>query len=76
MAELAAASLETIWRRGALMASGRCTPAEYRRMVREKQDAARDSAWAALFPTGNPAAALLRPWLKRARSNARRLRRR
>jgi hypothetical protein len=75
LAELAFASAETIARRTALMASGRCTPAEYRRMVAEKLDAARRSGFAALAP-GVTGAGLLAPWHAVARRNSRRLRRR
>lgn len=74
MFELAVASAETIARRTALMATGRCTPAEYARMVAEKMVAARRSRRAAVRRAG--VAALLAPWHHAARRNARRLRRR
>jgi hypothetical protein len=74
MFELAVASAETIARRTALMASGRCTPVEYTRMVAEKMIAARRSGRAAVRRAG--VAALLAPWHIAARRNARRLRRR
>ena len=44
MMELALASWETIGRRGAMIADGRCSPAEYSRMVIEKMSAATRSA--------------------------------
>ena len=43
MAELTLASWETIARRTLMMAQGTCSPAEYRRMVREKAHAAHRS---------------------------------
>jgi hypothetical protein len=72
-ARLAAVSAETIWRRTLLMARGQCSPAEYRRMVEEKQAAARLTA-AALMHGQTDAAKLLLPWHKRAAANAKRLR--
>jgi len=45
MMELALASWETIGRRGAMIADGRCSPAEYSRMVIEKMSAATRSAY-------------------------------
>ena len=74
MLELAVASAETIARRTALMATGRCTPVEYTRMVAEKMLAARRSQRAATRRPG--LAALLAPWHIAARRNARRLRQR
>ncbi len=74
LTELAVASAETIFRRTLLMATGRCTPAEYRKMVEEKAAAARKTATAALLP-GVAAATLLAPWHGAARRNAQRLRR-
>ena len=74
LTELAAASAETIFRRTLLMASGRCTPAEYRKMVAEKSAAASKTATAAMVP-GVAMASLLAPWHGAARRNARRLRR-
>jgi hypothetical protein len=67
------ASWETILHRGRLMATGRCSPAEYRRMWREKARAAAASAGAAAI--GDLRGALA-PWAKRAAANAKRLRRR
>jgi hypothetical protein len=74
MAELAMTSWSTIAHRTLLMAQGKCSPAEYRRMVSEKAAAARESL--AIFgnakgPSG--IAPALRPWLKRTRANAKRL---
>jgi hypothetical protein len=73
MAELAMASWETLARRTALIARGTCTPAEYQRMVMEKAAALQQSAIAVMTGRGKKAA--LRPWLKSATANARRLRR-
>ena len=75
LAELAVASAETIGHRLSLMASGRCTPAEYSRMVSEKMVAAQRTALASLRP-GTTMAGLLAPWHQAARRNAARLRRR
>jgi hypothetical protein len=72
------AATETIARRVMLMASGQCTPAEYQRMWREKVSAAMLSGLAAALPRGGDAAhaaAMLAPWRRKARANARRLRR-
>jgi len=76
LAELGLASWETIARRGSLMARGKCSPAEYARMVTEKLGAAQRSAAALSRPGRKPDwLALLAPWHTRAKSNARRLRR-
>jgi hypothetical protein len=72
MAELTAASFETIWHRTALMMSGECTMVEYERMLSEKMRATQ-LATAALM-NGDSAAAVLRPFHKRATANAKRLR--
>jgi hypothetical protein len=57
-----------------MMATGRCSSAEYRRMVAEKQRAAGLTVFAMLRnATGT---ALLQPWHKAAAANAKRLRRR
>jgi hypothetical protein len=74
--ELAFASWETIVRRGLLMATGGCSPAEYRRMIDEKTDA----AWTAglAVATGQPGDALhaaFAPYHRSATKNAKRLRR-
>ena len=76
IAELFLASWETILRRIMLMSSGRCSPAEYQRMVQEKADAFRQNVTALSRSTGRPSAtALMAPWHRRAVANARRLRR-
>lgn len=74
-AELVTASAETIARRVALMATGRVTPAEYRRMIDEKMKAAQQSTVVAMSPCAT-SQSLLAPWLRAARRNAKRLRRR
>jgi hypothetical protein len=76
MAELSLASWETIARRTMMMARHTCTPAEYQRMVAEKAAAAMQTA-ATMARSGGraSAAALLAPWHKRAKANAKRLRR-
>lgn len=76
LAELAIASWETAMHRGRMMAAGRCSAAEYRRMVMEKLRAAERSALALMKPRSLRLDAALRPWHRRARANARRLRRR
>ena len=75
-AELAFASWEVIARRSLMMARNQCSPLEYQRMVLEKMRAAQLSA-AAMFRSGGRASpdAVLSPWHRRAKSNARRLRR-
>jgi hypothetical protein len=72
MARLTAASLETIFHRTTLMATGACSAAEYQRMVTEKSAAAQRSIMAAM--TGKTPAAIVSPYLSRARANAKRLR--
>jgi hypothetical protein len=72
IAELTAASFETIWHRTALMMSGQCTLTEYERMMSEKMQATH-LATAALM-NGDSAEAVLRPFHKRATANAKRLR--
>ena len=72
MALLTAASWETVIRRSLLMAQGACTPAEYWRMGEEKAAAMR-SAMAAIM-TGRSQAAVLAPFITRARANPKRLR--
>ena len=75
-AELTLASWEVIARRGLLMAQNRCSAREYRRMGLEKLTAAQLSAAAFIASGGTAgAAALLAPWHRRAKANARRLRR-
>lgn len=73
MARLSLASRETIARRTLLMASGTCPPAEYRRMVTEKLAAMQTAAFAAAMGRSN--AAILAPFVRRSRTNAKRLRR-
>ena len=75
-AQLMVASWEVIARRGLLMAQNRCSPLEYHRMMTEKIEAAQLSA-VALMAVGGAAslAAVLAPWHRRAKANARRLRR-
>lgn len=75
MMELSLASRETIARRTMMMACGTCSPAEYRRMVREKSDAIRRTALLLSGPRRPSAAALIKPWHAKAIDNARRLRR-
>ena len=72
MARLTLASAEVIARRGMMMMQGRCSPAEYQRMVREKMEAAQDSAGRAT--RGRGLTAMLAPWEARASRNAKRLR--
>jgi hypothetical protein len=75
--ETGVASLITVGRRYQLIATGRLSAAEATRMVKEKADAAADTA--ALLGRGRcrvTAAALLAPWHRRVIANARRLNRR
>ena len=71
MAQLTMASYETIYRRTLMMARGDCSAAEYRRMVTEKAEAMQ-AATVALW-SGKGGAAVLAPYLTRARGNAKRL---
>ena len=71
LAEKFWSSVQTISRRTCLMAEGRCTAAEYRRMVLEKSAATQDSAVA--LANGRGVVALLAPWHRRTKANARRL---
>lgn len=73
MALLSAASWETITRRTLLMVQGTCSSAEYRRMVTEKT-AAIQTAMSAMV-RGKGQAAMVAPFVNRARANAHRLRR-
>jgi hypothetical protein len=73
MTRLAAASWETMFRRGLMMAQGTCTPAEYRRMVAEKVAAAHASASA--LSRGHGTSSVMAPYVRRTRANVRRLRR-
>jgi hypothetical protein len=72
MGNLAMASWETIFHRTRMMAEGSCTIAEYQRMVAEKIAAAQMSTFALM--TGRSQEAVLAPYLRTARVNARRLR--
>jgi hypothetical protein len=72
MAELMLSSWETIAWRSLMIAQGSCSPAEYQRMVVEKMQAAQHSGLA-LSSQGDMIAAL-RPWHRRAKANAKRLR--
>ena len=73
-AELGVASAETIARRMMLMGTGRCSHAEYRKMVTEKV-AATQSSWLELaFSPWAAWSAMLIPYHRAARRNARRLR--
>lgn len=78
LAEMALSSWETIAHRTAMMASGRCSDREYRRMVEEKMRAAQHSGVSLM--TGAFAPDLLfrmmRPWHSGATRNAQRLRKR
>jgi urocanate hydratase len=71
-ARLTAASWETIFHRGMMMARGTCSLAEYQRMATEKAVAMQLSMTALL--AGRSQAAVLAPFVSRARANARRLR--
>jgi hypothetical protein len=73
IAELLAASWETVARRTSMIAQGTCTPAEYQRMMLEKAAALQQSTIAVMTGRGKKAA--LVPWYKRATAKARRLRR-
>ncbi len=73
MAELTAASLETIWHRTTLMMFGMCSVAEYERMVAEKMHASQLAAFALM--RGESVEAVLKPYHKHATANAKRLRR-
>jgi hypothetical protein len=73
MTQLTLSSWETIYHRTLMMAQGRCSAAEYQRMVMEKAAAMQASAVALM--TGRGHAAALAPYLVRSRANAKRLRR-
>jgi hypothetical protein len=76
IAELMVSSWETIVRRSWMIAQGRCSPAEYARMVSEKAPAAHRSGLACLGMRGGRAAAVFAPWRHGAAANAKRLRKR
>ena len=73
LAQIALASSETIAHRWWMMATGRCSPAEYQRMVLEKLEASQQMSLAALSTNPSPAK-LFAPWYRATRRNARRLR--
>jgi len=73
MTRLTLASWETVVRRTAMIADGTCTAAEYHRMAAEKAAAIQISMTALMRGRGQ--AAILAPFVARARANARRLRR-
>ncbi len=73
MARLTFASWETIFHRTMMMAQGTCSAAEYQRMAAEKAAAMGHSLTA--LATGRGQAAMLAPFVTRARANAKRLRR-
>jgi hypothetical protein len=73
MSRLMLASWETVFHRSLLMAQGTCSAAEYQRMGMEKAVAMQHSMTALL--TGRGHAAVLSPFVTRARANAKRLRR-
>jgi hypothetical protein len=73
MAQLTAASWETIFHRSMMMAQGTCSAVEYQRMAVEKAAAAQSSMLALM--AGKAPAAAVAPYLTRARANAKRLRR-
>jgi hypothetical protein len=73
MAELAAASWETIFHRTMLMAQGACSVAEYQKMILEKAAATQASTTALMM--GRSQEAVVEPFLRRAQANAKRLRR-
>lgn len=72
--DMLAASMETIARRSLLIATGNFTLTEYQRMVCEKAKALQGTALAAAAGTPTPEA-LLAPWHRIAKANAKRLRR-
>lgn len=73
--EMALASMATIGLRTRLIAEGRCSPAEYRRMLSEKAAAVQASAAALARADGkNKALSVLSPWHSRVTANAKRLR--
>jgi hypothetical protein len=76
MTELMLASWETLARRTLLMVQNKCSPAEYRRMVREKMAAAESESKLASKGGRASMTALLAPWHRRALANAKRLRKR
>ena len=74
LAELGAASAETIARRMMLMGTGRCSHAEYRKMVSEKVHATQMSWLELALSPWTIWTSMLTPYHRAARRNARRLR--
>jgi hypothetical protein len=74
LAEMTLASWETIARRSLMIAAGTCSAAEYQRMVMEKGMAMQRSGFALMRPSPGRVTAVLAPWHRAARANARRLR--
>jgi hypothetical protein len=75
LAAMTLASAETIARRTAMIAQGRCSAVEYQRMVLEKAAAVRDSLTEVVTSGGKiDAEAVLAPWHRRVTANAKRLR--
>ena len=77
-AEMAAASVETIARRTGMMVSGRCSAAEYQRMVAEKAKAAVETAVVLAKPGAgkrkSTTTKAIAPWHRAVVANAKRLR--
>jgi hypothetical protein len=75
MTDLMLASWETFTRRMLLIAQNKCSPAEYRRMLNEKVEAATASGSKLVSSRGMATtASVLAPWHRRAVANAKRLR--
>ncbi len=72
MARLTMDSWETVFHRSVMMAQGTCSTAEYQRMVMEKSAAVQSSMTALM--TGQSQVAVMAPFARRARANAKRLR--
>lgn len=72
MTRLFVASWETIFHRSCMMFAGRCSVAEYQLMMTEKLAAMQQAAIATV--TGEGPDAAIRPFLKAAALNAKRLR--
>jgi hypothetical protein len=78
LVQMATASVETIARRTTMIATGRCSAAEYQRMVAEKAKAAMETAVVLAKPGAakrkNIATKALAPWHRAVVANAKRLR--
>ena len=76
--QMATASAETIARRTRMMVAGRCSPAEYQRMVAEKAKAAMETAVVLAKPGAakrkTTAGKAIAPWHRAVVANAKRLR--